>query len=1379
MIRTVTRPGRTTLPVSAPPPLEIPPPPPLRETGTRQSVPFQMLVLLVGAASALVMMTVLRSKPVFALLGAFVMALTVLGVLAAQLSRRAGQGQERHDRRERYLEALDEIDHQASEVGRELRRQAFATHPEPTALAVWATSRARRWERRRHDPDFLQVRVGTAEAANPLVSMPRTLPAELDPMLVLEAQVLAGRHALQPDLPATLDLDCAGEVAVVGPREATTALARALVTQAAVLHAPEDLHLALVFPQEREQAWDCVSRLPHLRMRTELDGPVFRRRVAPSVRELAGLLGAELREAAETTTVCRTRLPGQPAFPGPRLVVVSEDHGDALPLPLPEATLTPADVGATVIHLVTDRRHEPPGLGVRLTVRADGDVLIEDLRPRGGGGPGRACCPVKALCRPDRVGPALAEGVARALAPFWLGTSGDGQGPGGQEAAVGDLLEVGDPGGIDTATSWAPRPLRDFLRVPVGSDDSGAPVYLDLKESAQLGVGPHGLCVGATGSGKSEMLRTLVTALAATHPPEDLSMVLMDYKGGATFAPFASLPHVAGLIDNLGKDAALVERARAAIVGEVIRRQEQLRDAGNCPDITRYRRLRAEEAAMPPMPHLLIVIDEFSDLVAVNPDFVDLLLAIGRIGRSVGVHLLLSSQRFEADRLRGLEAYLSYRICLRTFTEAESRAVLGTDDAFHLPAAPGFGYLKVDTSVYTRFRSGYVSGPVGNLEEDLPQPAEASRCGPALLGAYNGLSATPGPIGTAPARRGRSARVSVVDTVVRRLRGRGTAVAPVWLPPLPRRLCLSQVYGAPLVRSDGVVRAPETAGAPWAAGLRPTVPIGLSDDPTRHRQEPWLLDLGVGGGHVAVVGAPRSGRTTLLWTLATSAALTTSPARLAFYGLDATGGSLARLSTLPNVGGVATRGDRGRMRRVMDEVVGTLEARERAFARHHIDSLEMLRSEHAAGRIPELASADIVLLVDGVGRLRADFEELEGPLDELLRRGGGLGVHVVATMTRSNELRVSQHPLVGTWLELRLTDPADSAVSGRLSATLRAGTPGRALLPDQLFAQVSLPVESVGTGGTRAGAAGGTGGAGGIGGAGAAGGGPGVVGAAGGAGAARGAAGGDVGDALEALASEMAASWKGPRPAPVRVLPDVIDPASLSGPLAQPDRLPLGLFQDTLEEVLLDLGHRDPHLLVLGDAGCGKSTVLRGVVRGLVERRRPDELVIALYDVSHSVVSACPEEYLGGHATSETTAVALSSSIASELERRAGALGQGRPVAGPQIVLVVDDYDAVTSGGRGPLGPLAAYLPSSRELRLSVVVSRPAAGTQAVYDQVLQALRDGGATSFLMDGERGEGSLPGVRPERLRPGRGWWVQRGSRPRLAQAAAFPPAAGNVR
>ena len=1274
MIRTVTRPGRTTLPVSAPPPLEIPPPPPLRETGTRQSVPFQMLVLLVGAASALVMMTVLRSKPVFALLGAFVMALTVLGVLAAQLSRRAGQGQERHNRRERYLEALDEIDHQASEVGRELRRQAFATHPEPTALAVWATSRARRWERRRHDPDFLQVRVGTAEAANPLVSMPRTLPAELDPMLVLEAQVLAGRHALQPDLPATLDLDCAGEVAVVGPREATTALARALVTQTAVLHAPEDLHLALVFPQEREQAWDCVSRLPHLRMRTELDGPVFRRRVAPSVEELAGLLGAELREAAETTTVCRTRLPGQPAFPGPRLVVVSEDHGDALPLPLPEATLTPADVGATVIHLVTDRRHEPPGLGVRLTVRVDGDVLIEDLRPRGSGGPGRACCPVKALCRPDRVGPALAEGVARALAPFWLGTSGDGQGPGGQEAAVGDLLEVGNPGGIDTATSWAPRPLRDFLRVPVGSDDSGAPVYLDLKESAQLGVGPHGLCVGATGSGKSEMLRTLVTALAATHPPEDLSMVLMDYKGGATFAPFASLPHVAGLIDNLGKDAALVERARAAIVGEVIRRQEQLRDAGNCPDITRYRRLRAEEAAMPPMPHLLIVIDEFSDLVAVNPDFVDLLLAIGRIGRSVGVHLLLSSQRFEADRLRGLEAYLSYRICLRTFTEAESSTVIGAPDAFHLPASPGYGYLKVDTSIYTRFRSGYVSGPVDDLDDESV-PEDIIEKEPLLLPVHNGLSEDlQAPSGEEEIPEGHSVRTTVIDVVVAQLRDAAPRPRPVWLDPLPARLSLPTMLGGDLVGGPTSLAAPGQDR--FAQGVR--VPIGLIDDPAHQHQDQWVLDLTVGGGHVSVRGAPQSGRTTFLWTLTVCAALCLSPVRLAFYGVDATGGGLGRLAQLPNVGGIATRGDREHMRRVLEEVALMLDQRERVLAAHHIDSLEMLREVHSEGRIPELPSADVVLLIDGLGLLRSDFPELEDLVDDILRRGGGLGVHVVMTLSRTNDLRMAQQPLVGTRLELRLNDPADSIIARKLSQTLRSDTPGRILHPDKLFAQVALPVLDDEAGG--------------------------------------------VGAAVEELARATAETWRGAAPARVRILPETIDPDSLPDGEEEPDLLPLGLFQDTMEPLAVDPVTLDPHLLVLGDAGCGKTTVLRGVIETLIERHTPEELVIAVYDVRRGAVGACPEDYLGGHATSPATGVGLSNAIASELSKRAEALAAGQDIVGPRIVLVVDDYDILSSGGTAILGPIIPYLPSGRDMRLGIVLSRPVAGSsRAMYDPAIQA----------------------------------------------------------
>ncbi|MDU0347806.1 FtsK/SpoIIIE domain-containing protein, partial [Actinomyces sp. MRS3W] len=292
----------------------------------------------------------------------------------------------------------------------------------------------------------------------------------------------------------------------------------------------------------------------------------------------------------------------------------------------------------------------------------------------------------------------------------------------------------------------------------------------------------------------------------------------------------------------------------------------------------------------------------------------------------------------------------------------------------------------------------------------------------------------------------------VVEAVVAQLSRAAEPMPPVWLRPLPARLPLTAVLGGPVRRDAEGLHAPSPSGS----GLR--VPVGLEDDPAHQAQRPWELDLTVGGGHVAVVGAPQSGRTTFLWTLATSAAVTLPPDRLAFYGVDATGGGLSRLAALPNVGGMGTRGDRERMRRVLEEVVAMLDQRERVLAAHRIDSLEVLRARHAAGELPELASADAVLLVDGLGLLRSDFPELEDPLDEVLRRGGGLGVHAVMTLSRGNDLRMSQQSLVGTRLELRLNDPADSLVARKLSATLRADTPGRVLRADKLFAQVALPV---------------------------------------------------------------------------------------------------------------------------------------------------------------------------------------------------------------------------------------------------------------------------------------------------------------------------------
>ena len=254
-------------------------------------------------------------------------------------------------------------------------------------------------------------------------------------------------------------------------------------------------------------------------------------------------------------------------------------------------------------------------------------------------------------------------------------------------------------------------------------------------------MGPHGLIIGATGSGKSEVLRTLVMGLAATHSSAALNFVLVDFKGGATFLGMQELPHVAAVITNLSDDLTMVDRMRDALAGEMNRRQELLRDAGNFQSVKDYEKARENGANLEPLPALLIVCDEFTELLTQKADFAELFVAIGRLGRSLSMHLLLASQRLEEGRLRGLDSHLSYRIGLKTFSAAESRAVLDVPDAYELPPVPGSGLPEVRHHlagpVQGRLRLGRLrAGHRGGGDGAVRRPAAAGvrgrlRAGPA------------------------------------------------------------------------------------------------------------------------------------------------------------------------------------------------------------------------------------------------------------------------------------------------------------------------------------------------------------------------------------------------------------------------------------------------------------------------------------------------------------------------------------------------------------------------------------------------------------------------------------------------------------------------
>ncbi|MEV7724340.1 type VII secretion protein EccCa [Streptomyces sp. NPDC087917] len=1331
----VHRPARGTLPPAPAEPHTVEAPPNLPEG--KIGSPATALLPMAGVMGSVVMMTVIRNSQ-FAAVGAIVLVFALIGAVALFWSQRGKAQRTRRAQRERYLEYLEEQREELGAREKALREEARRLNPPPEALYDLVRDPARLWERRRTDADFLRPRLGTGAVAVQQPALGQGAGGVLTPpdrFMLNEAGALMSRFARASDFPLTVPLDRAGNISVIGDREGVLRVARALLTHTAVLHAPEDVAIALGIPGDRmEQDWEWAKWLPHVLDPQEQDGPVAARRIAPGLPRLAaGVLAPELRRRASYAAEVRRGLSGRDALRlAGRLLVISDEYGEnAVELPRPDTAVGLADMNTTVIHLLAEQVHEPDEVSIRITVDGSGGpdgvhVTVRDLRtPQAPAAEGRC----------DDLGPATAEGLARMLAPLRLSAESVAEGtPVSGPVDFMGLLGIDDPAALDVERLWAPRGERDFLRVPIGIDDRHGPVLLDLKESSQLGMGPHGLCVGATGSGKSELLRTLVLALVATHSPEDLAMVLVDYKGGATFAPFEELPHVAGVITNLENQAGLVERVHSSLAGEVKRRQQVLKDAGHVADIGHYAVLRAEKPELEPLPHLFVVIDEFGELLTAKPDFIDLFLSIGRIGRSIGVHLLLSSQRIEGGKLKGLDTYLSYRLGLRTFSADESRTVLDTTDAFQLPPLPGFGYLKVDTSTYTRFKAGYVSGrhrgPV--LDRD-----DADRASLALpYPSFNTLQDSAAPsegVEDKPTATARETGPSVLSVIVEQLARAAPPVRRIWLPPLPDAVPLDSAAGPLTVTGEGL-RFGDRRRPPM------TVPLGLLDDPARQWRGPWELDLKVAGGHTAVTGGPQSGKTTLLRTLALSLALTHTPQEVAVYGLDLAGGGLAALAGLPHVGGIAGRADRERAARTVAEVRGMLAAREQLFREHSIDSVDQLRRLRADGAVPELASTDIVLLVDGYGALREEFSELDDAVTDLLKRGGGYGIHVVAGMLRWNDVRIANQSLFGGRVELRLGDPSDSAIDRKLSETLSPDTPGRVLTDGKLFAQTALPRIDSGIGTT------------------------------------------DLAAALEAAAGTVRATWHGEIAAPVRVLPARLPAARLPSADEEPYRIPVGVDQDVLAPVLLDLFGQDQHLLILGDNECGKTNLLSLIARQLIARHGEDELVFAVYDPRRGLRGVVPEPYRGGYAHNGKVAAALSAGIAKELDKRLpedgidpdAVAGDGPGFVGPRIVVLVDDYDILTTAGQQPLQAFVPYLPSAQDIGLHFVVARRVAGaSRALYEPLMTTLRESGTTALVMNGERSEGQLfPQLYASAQPPGRGTLVRRGRPHQVVQTALAP-------
>ena len=1042
----------------------------------------------------------------------FIGLLSPLGALLTRSGARR-RAQQDYDRRvKEYDEAAERVgnDIETALLTEQLARRL--AHPDPAALQATAvTPSDRLWERRWRDVDFLELRIGTG-------SIPSMVQVE-DPA---QDENRRTNVPLLTEVPATVPVRSAGVVGLVGD----IGHAKWLVAEAAVLHSPVDLRIMILSSapvQQTEPVWGWTRWLPHAQPQGEdayaLIGnstASIARRVAELTALIAARAGAKASSADDTVGA-------------PDILVVLDGARRLRALPGVIGLLRdgPA-VGVYSICVDTDPRLLPEEC--RALILAEGPALRLRVQNR----------PDVAGLRPDLPSPAWYDHVARGLASLRAG--GDDEDSAlPNSARLLDLLDLEPPNVDAIRARWIAQPRSTRALLGAGLDGDFA---VDIVRD-----GPHALIAGTTGSGKSELLQTLVATLAVVNRPDEMTFVLVDYKGGSAFAECAELPHTVGLVTDL--DTHLVERALVSLGAELRRREQQLAAAA-AKDIDDYTDRRRRDPSLGPMPRLMIVVDEFASMIRELPDFVPGLVNIAQRGRSLGIHMVLATQRPSGAVTADIRANTNLRIALRTTDTGESRDIIDAPDSGELsPRTPGRAYARLSAAALLPFQAGRIGGRrPGGVAAARPTTVQLSEIGWSEIGepVTRVKSASSGP------SEGVVTDIAVlVGAISEAARAAGIPRQPSpSLPPLPEVMTLDEVPAPPVKE----------------AGL-PIVSWGVIDLPAEQAQVPLTLDLDR-SGHLQIAGAGRSGRSQALRTLAVALASAHTAADLHLYAIDCGNGALRSLQDLPHCGAVVDHRSPERLGRLLDRLGEELRNRQGLLGARGVADLAELRERSAPAERP----AHIVVLVDRFEVYDRDFASFDNGsyLDRflaLLRDGASVGIHMVLTGDRvlgsSRYASTTEDKIV-----LRLNDAADWSTFGIRAKDVPEGLPpGRALrAADSVEVQIavlptgSTPPDTSGSGQATA-----------------------------------------IADLAAKLAARDANVPAAQRPYRLMALPDEIDYAgavAASGPRPNPMWALVGVGGDSVVGIGADLAQTST-FMIAGSPRSGRSTALLTMTRSLIE----------------------------------------------------------------------------------------------------------------------------------------------------------------------------------
>ncbi|OBH14767.1 MULTISPECIES: type VII secretion protein EccCa [Mycolicibacter] len=1290
-------------------------------------------------------------------------------------ARKISWGEQEKNRRS-YLRSLDAERDEIQKAVCAQRSAQEMVHSNPQGLGA-VIGGPQMWERRRSDPDFLDVRlgVGVQHAPDSVLSVQwPEIPVdeELEPVTgqALRDFILEQRKIR--DIAKVVNLRSRPGFSFVGEDlDRVRSLLRSVLSALAVFHNPLDVKLMVV--TRHPELWSWMVWLPHNQHDELFDACGWRRLVFTTPAELESTLGADLHMKGKrgawrppsapspTTMGSALETGGDGHDLGPHWVIVDDNTGS------PEAWESVVGrvgkEGITVLRVASRL-----GTGVGFARDEIFEVLDHPSRHnrtdepsaahrRNGRGAEPSPPPMlraggKFFAHADQLSVPRAYRYARAMARWTPTASVDVTDSGSGALELLRALGIDDARELNVDRLWAERRSRGderWAEIPVGAKPNGELQNIVLRAKDFGGFGFHSVVIGTSGSGKSEFFLSLVYGIALTHSPETFNVIFVDMKFESAAQDILGIPHVSAALSNLGKDDRhLAERMRRAIDGEIARRYRLFNSVG-ARDANDYEEIRLAGRDLEPVPILLVVIDEYLELFANHGKWIDLIIHIGQEGRGANVFFMLGGQRLDLSSLQKVKSNIAFRVALRAESGDDSREVIGSDAAYHLPSKEnGFGLLKVGPRDLEPFRCFYLSAPfivpkrkastAKTLDMTLTKPRlytwQYQPLDEADAQALQDMSATDAEPDEFLLHADGFKKKKIVD-VLRESLIAADRKAPhlPWLPPLEVSEPVDSLVALYRGKSWDVDYG-RNPGLVW--------PLAIKDIPEDAQQLVHCVD--VLRSNVMVVGAKSRGKTTTLMTLMCSAALMYTPARLTFFCVG--GATLGYAETLPHVADIVSPADREGVERTVATMAALVSARQDTFRRDKIDINEFRErrfgsgADGLGGTDPNDPYGDVFLVIDDFSDLYAADTVLGDRIIALSGVGPEYGVHLMTsasgwihgqrqTLLQNSDVRI----------QLRLQNPGENemgtaSLDARDAAKRTVNRPGFGLTESLHEMLVGMP-ELAGEDGSRIGTR-------------------------------------ELGTRVAEVAGVTKhATLK--RLPPAVALSEVLAYDVAQRPPAQ--TAPSIAFmigeQHDLLPVPLELSEH-PGMMILGRALCGKSATLAAVGEAVMARFGPEQAQITIIDPKTGPLRDLQGPgYVNAYAYDQDEIDEVLTTLAQQvLLPRLPAKGLSqeelralKPWEGPRHFILIDDVQDLRPAQIHPAKPpvgaaLWKLMERGRQVGLHVFATRNSSNFgQLEMDPWVKTQRSAKVPTLFMDNDPQNKVSRNVRAQALPAGRGLLV----------------------